>query len=192
VISIESKSAARFARDVSIRVEGGDISSFVVPSDASVESVTEEISSTLEQFLRGPRVTHVLVATAKVLLDQLADPNTVLVAGIRGWSAPEWQQLDLHRARLSGRALVMVMSETSASLMVTEAPHLYSFVAEPVREGPDEALLNDEERHARIATLEASKGFSSSELIARAGGGESLTDPEYGEWLLLLGREDLL
>jgi hypothetical protein len=192
VIGIESKSAARFARDISVRVEFGDVSSFVVASEESVDSAVEEIASTLEQFLRDLQVRVLLATTAKSLLDRLAEPNTILVAGIRGWSALEWQQLDLHRGRLAVEALVMVMSETSVAGMVAEAPHLYSFISEPVREGPDEALLTDDERRQRIAALEASKGFSSDELIERAVAGESLTDPEYGEWLLLLGRGDLL
>jgi hypothetical protein len=56
---------------------------------------------------------------------------------------------------------------------------------------PDEGLLTDDERQQRILSFEDRYGLASAEIIKRAEAGKLPPDPEYGEWLLLLGRGDL-
>lgn len=60
-----------------------------------------------------------------------------------------------------------------------------------VRERPGEELLTDDERQQRIWSFEDRYGLTSAEIIKRAEAGKLPPDPEYGEWLRLLGRGDL-
>ena len=54
------------------------------------------------------------------------------------------------------------------------------------------ALATLSERQRMIVTLFDVDGLTSTEIIRRAAAGELPADPEYGEWLLLLDRGDLL
>jgi hypothetical protein len=53
-------------------------------------------------------------------------------------------------------------------------------------------LLTTEERQARLSALREWSGKSDSEVIALAELHKLPSDPEYGEWLILLEREDLI
>jgi len=48
------------------------------------------------------------------------------------------------------------------------------------------------QRFARIAELEEWSGMTSKELISKGEGRTLGADPYYAEWLVLLGRGDLL
>ena len=52
--------------------------------------------------------------------------------------------------------------------------------------------LDEEERRSRLATLREWSGLSDSEVVQMAQEGNLPAEPEYVEWLVLLGREDLV
>ena len=193
MIQLDEKSVSRFAHDVALRCPGGDWSAFVVRSDDEVGPVAEELASTIEQFADGARVRVVSdLGAADDVLEHARDFDVVVVA-VTAWPELKWRELDLQRAKLpNDRVLVLVMSDEGLRRMTREAPNVYSLVQAPVRERPDEGLLTEPERQRRIALFEESTGLTSSEIIQRAAAGELPADPEYGEWLLLLDRGDLL
>jgi hypothetical protein len=53
-------------------------------------------------------------------------------------------------------------------------------------------ILTEAESQQRLEALEQFTGKTDEEVICLAETGQLPTDPEYGEWLVLLGRGDLL
>jgi hypothetical protein len=53
-------------------------------------------------------------------------------------------------------------------------------------------ILTESESQQRLAALQQSTGKTDAEVIRLAEAGQLPRDPEYGEWLVLLDRGDLL
>jgi hypothetical protein len=56
----------------------------------------------------------------------------------------------------------------------------------------DAEILSDEECERRLAALQEWTGKTNEDVIALAENRQLPTDPEYGEWIILLNRGDLL
>jgi hypothetical protein len=56
----------------------------------------------------------------------------------------------------------------------------------------DAEILTAEDCEQRLAALQEWSGKSNDEVIILAENRQLPTDPEYGEWLILLNRGDLL
>lgn len=193
MIQLDEKSVSRFAHDVALRCPGGDWSIFIVRSEEVVGPTAAELAAAIERFAGGAKIrVHSDLGGADDLAEYARDVDVIVVA-VTDWSESRWRALDLQRARIpTDRVLVLVMSDESLRRMVQEAPYVYSLVQAPIRERPDEGLLTDDERQDRISSFEDRYGLTSAEIIERAEAGKLPPDPEYGEWLLLLGRGDLL
>lgn len=118
----------------------------------------------------------------------------IVISGVEHFDDAEWRHLDLLRSRLVRRSPVaLVVSESSLDKLSRAAPNLASWIggavwfADAASDG-----LSDDERRARLTSLREWSGLSDAELIRRAHDRTLPTDPEYVEWLVLLGREDLI
>ena len=56
----------------------------------------------------------------------------------------------------------------------------------------EDRFLDQEAKTARLEALRARFGMSDDELIRRVRDKKALADPEIGEWLVLIGRGDML
>lgn len=120
--------------------------------------------------------------------------RTLLVSGLDSLSNDAWAYLDLLRNRLMRVGpIVLIMSEDSATRMAEAAPNIASWIGGAVWEVDLQGEhLSTEERSARLADLRAWARTTDEEVIRRAERGELPREPEFVEWLLLLGRSDLL
>lgn len=126
----------------------------------------------------------------------LQDPSTdiAVLEGFADWSSQDWEEADYLRARLSrAGAQVWVLPSRSASDMMSHAPNIASYVGgNTFGVCPDAAYMDEAEVAERLKALEGHYGFSAQGLIAKAEKNELAWEPEFAEWLVLLGRGDLI
>jgi hypothetical protein len=110
------------------------------------------------------------------------------------WQPEQWQQFDYARSRFShDKGGVLLLTPNSAVQFQTYAPNFASWIGARVYElqlGLE--ILTEAESQQRLAALQQFTGKTDVEVIRLAEIGQLPTDPEYGEWLVLLGRGDLL
>jgi hypothetical protein len=119
----------------------------------------------------------------------------ILVASlVDAWPPGAWARLDTLRSLLQREhRAVLVLSESAARHVFREAPHfarLFTGSVWDVAPEPDE--MSEADRIDRIASLERWASLSTADMIARAEARTLPPDPEYAEWLVLVGRSDLL
>jgi hypothetical protein len=86
-----------------------------------------------------------------------------------------------------------VLSESAARHVFREAPHFARLFTGSVWDlAPEPDDMSEADRIARIASLERWASLSTADMIARAEARTLPPDPEYAEWLVLVGRSDLL
>jgi hypothetical protein len=120
--------------------------------------------------------------------------GTVLVDAC-GFETEDWSLLDRRRSTLQPGTFIFVTTPQSFDTFMRAAPHLSSFFGANVFTQPDSEHQRRERadaRAARLASLRAWSGMNDDEVIARATAKTLARDPEYAEWLVLLGRGDLL
>jgi hypothetical protein len=163
-------------------------------------SVTSSLCAEIER-LRGPEETPPVVVTvgsARALFEAVhAHPRgTLIVAGAAVFSVDDWQSLDANRSRLMrDDTTVLILDEAGAGRLENVAPNLASWVGGRVWRLADDAaapVLSPNEIDQRLAALRAWAGRGDAEVIQLAETGQLPRDPEYAEWLTLLGRGELL
>lgn len=137
-------------------------------------------------------------------VDAPADPESlvrashrpgILVASLRdAWPPGAWARLDVLRSRLQReQRAILVLSESVAQHIFREAPHFARFFTGSVWDlAPEPDAMSDTDRDDRVASLERWANLSTAAMIARAETRTLPSDPEYAEWLALVGRSDLL
>lgn len=191
---LPSHSAARHAAELLARASGGDWSALVVSEDDTAVVATETARQ-LELF--GEEATRLFVGTFSPdqLLSSLSlEPAAFVVVSPQGWHEREWRQLDRTRSALPvNAALVFVLSVADFFSLSQCAPNVASLLGAQVHNvRPDEGLLTEMEKKARLEFLRETKGLTDDQVIQMAMDGTLPSEPEYGEWLLLMNRGDLL
>lgn len=123
------------------------------------------------------------------------DINYFLLWGFDNWADSQWQQLDYLRSSLDyeKRCGLLIVSQESVAKMVTHAPNFSSWIDGKIFNlvlGAE--ILTPEECESRLVALREWTGLSDNEVIKKAEIHQLPYDPEYGEWLILLGRGDLI
>jgi hypothetical protein len=120
--------------------------------------------------------------------------KVLIVSGLNDFSKEEWRHLDLLRSRLNrNRACVLVLSPEGAEKLVENAPNFSSWIGGSIWQVDLEAeSLSEEERLARLRDLREWSGLTDEEVLRRARERTLPNEPEFSEWLVLLGRVDLI
>lgn len=106
----------------------------------------------------------------------------------------DWAALDQHRVRLNRPGpVVLIGSREQVDQLTSLAPNLASWFGANVHGyAEDRHELSEQEVADRLEQLRSWAGISDEEMVARAAAGAMELGPEHGEWLVLLGRGDLL
>ena len=126
-----------------------------------------------------------------------AQPSGILiVVGAEKFSADQWRTLDAYRSRLmrNGTA-ALLLDEVSAARVENTAPNFASWVGGRIWRLADAVAvpsLSPSEIEQRLSALRAWAGRGDAEILRLAETGALPRDPEYAEWLMLLGRSELL
>lgn len=118
----------------------------------------------------------------------------LIISGFDSFSEEEWGHLDLLRSRLGRQGtVVLVMSARSIQSLARNAPNLASWIGGSIWQvNIASESLSEEEKAARLHSLREWSGLTDDEVLKRAVEGTLPNQPEYAEWLVLLGRSDLL
>jgi hypothetical protein len=196
VNEITSVSLDEFLQRVRAQPES-NIWSILVVTHSNVEEVIEDLQSGIEILAECEVESVSGESGVRELCDRInnSGANYQVLWNLENWHPNDWRHLDSLRSRLNrkGRGGVVILSSPSLRAIGTNAPNFFSWLSPRVyalNQGAD--LLTDAEREARLSALREWSGQSDAEVIALAEAKELPTEPEYGEWLLLLDREDLI
>jgi hypothetical protein len=174
----------------------GNVWSAVVIDDSELEQAVEELKDGIEIFSEC-QVQNIDVSDIKTeFIKQIwSDTEYVVLWNFNCWKNKDWQRLDYIRYELDygKHGGIMVLSQQSAESMAVYAPNFSSWIGGRIFQlilGSE--ILTDEECESRLVTLREWKGLSDKEVIEKAEARQLPSDPEYGEWLILLDRGDLI
>lgn len=187
---------AAFALRAVARPGKGDWLVLVVPEEA-VGEIASRVAGEIEglggcwaENIKDPADARELAQTVHD-----AERETVLVvSGLDRFLEEEWRHADLLRSRcVRDKTIVLVISPRSAEKLARGAPNLASWIGGSLWEADLGAeSLSDDERSMRLRSLREWSGLTDDEVVRRAREGTLPDDPEFAEWLVLLGRVDLL
>jgi hypothetical protein len=158
--------------------------------DAAVEELAAEIAALDESIQTATLRPH----TAEQLVADLAPSSAELVlVDARSFLAPDWALLDRRRSSLAHfGVLIFVTTPSSFDELMRSAPNLASWLGAFVFAYVAEGANVEAARMQRLEALRAWASRSDADVIRAAEAGTLPRDPEYAEWLVLLGRGDLL
>ncbi len=174
----------------------GNIWSALVVSNLGYGELVEELSETLELFTECKVGILSGLDGASKLVNKIqeATEDYLIIWELENWDNQNWRKFDLMRSSFfRERGVVLVISEKSVQIMFASATNIVNWLGARVYavEKSGEKLTNNE-RQTKLLALSEWSGFSNTQIIEMAESHKLPSDPEYGEWLLLLGREDLI
>jgi hypothetical protein len=189
--------AVEIARRLEIR--GSDSSSWVAllapleNADDALSALRSNLSALLRVDARTLDLRDSHFEDLRQAMHYPPDDVVILTATGR-LGRDQWTALDLMRSALerAGPIIIWVSLEGFAEL-AQYAPNIRSFIGPSAfAVGPDGGVLSDEERAKRLRELAEYYEFSNDDLIRKAEAREIPSDPRIVEWLILLGRSDLV
>jgi hypothetical protein len=168
--------------------------SLVVRSE-QLNIALEELEETLPIFIDGDfRALEVTLDLEDLIRKVREADDYVLLWNFEQWGIQQWQEFDYDRSRfdrLNGG--ILLLTPSSANAFQKYAPNFASWVGSKVYDielGTE--ILSEEALQQRLETLQAWSQKTNDEIIQLAEAGQLIVDPVYSEWLVLLGRGDLV
>jgi hypothetical protein len=193
--NIKSISIDEFLQRVGSQPHGNIWSVLVTPNSDNYE-VVEELEETLSIFTECEVGKISANNSVNIIVNniQKSTEDYLIIYNFESWNNHNWCEFDRMRSRLlKNFGVVLVVSQESVVKMVANAPNIVSWIGSKVyafTQGTE--LLTEEECKARLSTLREWSGYSDNQIIELAESQQLPSNPEYGEWLLLLSREDLI
>jgi len=195
VPEFESQPFFEIARRLEIRGETGWLAVLSPAADSSV--ALDQLQTELQSILQKPaRLIQLEPSTFEELRDSLHQPDddAVVLSGGTGLTPEKWRSLDLMRSALErkGPVILWLASDDIANL-ANLAPNIRSFIGGSIFfAGADGGMMTETERQERLKELSEHFGLTDEEVARKAEARELPHEPEFVEWLVLLGRGDLL
>ena len=174
-----------------------NIWSVLIIDKQNIEEVIEELNDTINIFAECEIKVISGLNGVDELIEQVlgATEDYLILYQLNNWQENDWKKLDGYRSRLDKHKLggLLVLSQSTAVKMVANSPNLASWLGSKIYNLElDTELLNEEEKESRLAALREWSNQSDIEIIALAEANQLPPDSEYGEWLVLLDRGDLV
>jgi hypothetical protein len=166
-----------------------------------VERDAEQVASELQEEISAltaptePPARRVTVASSRELTREArTDAFGALIVTISPtFTSTEWANVDVNRSRFQrDGATVLVLEEHAAEQLENTAPNLASWIGGSIWRLVGARALSAAETEQRLVVLRQRTGLSDDEVVRRSKAGQLPPDPEFAEWLALLGRGDLL
>lgn len=161
-----------------------------------IDVATAELQEELQGFdasvtisVGSPRDASTLIATLA------AEPAEIVLVQASAFSTADWAVLDRRRSSIAHRGLlVFLTTPVSFDELMQQAPNLASWLGGQVFAYPadDDGPQLAAHREQRLAVLRAWASRTDAEILEAARRGALPPDPEYAEWLVLLGHSELL
>ncbi|NMF60308.1 ABC transporter permease [Pseudanabaena yagii GIHE-NHR1] len=175
----------------------GNIWMVLVVDINDIESIVTDLQDTIEIFSECITASISGKSGARAVINDIskASEEYFLLWELDTWENNEWKIFDALRSRLDkgNKGGLLIISEQANNLMIHNAPNFVSWLGARIYYlQKDAEILSDEECDRRLAALQEWTGKTNDDVIALAENRQLPTDPEYGEWLILLDRGDLL
>jgi hypothetical protein len=117
-------------------------------------------------------------------------PRAFVIRGLESASVEQIAHLDLDRDRfVDAPTIVIVTTPEGASRLAVHAPNLWSWVGSQCFRAVEPEPMDAQ---SRIRSIRDELGISEEELVRRVEAGAVRLDPVLAEWLVLIGRGDLV
>jgi hypothetical protein len=155
----------------------------------------EELEETLPIFMDGAFRALEVTLDLEDLIQKICEADDyVLLWNFEQWETSQWQEFDYDRSRFDRpNGGILLLTPSSANAFQKYAPNFASWVGSKVYDlelGTE--ILAEDARQQRLAALQDWSQKTNDEIIQLAETGQLIVDPVYGEWLVLLGRGDLV
>ena len=182
-----------------IELRGEDAHSWIAvigaPDLQALNTFSMELESQSEENNKG-RVIFIEGMLLSDIRDAVQSPSSdaVVLFGFEGRSKEFWTSLDINRSALERPgALFFWLSPSAFSELCRYSPNIKSYIGTTIfpYSGVKGALTH-EARQQRLRELGEKFKMKDAEVIEKAEKKELEQEPEFVEWLLLLGRSDLV
>lgn len=162
-------------------------------ADAALEALEDELQVYLGSPMRILDASRLSIAELREELHSPPD-DTVVLTGLDDLDEASWTALDINRDGMARQgALLLWLSSEGVLGLCRHAPNLRSFIGGSIFHlGRDAGIMTEEERQRRLAELAAHYKLDNQQVIQLAEARTLPPEPEFVEWLVLLGRGDLL
>jgi hypothetical protein len=159
-----------------------------------LEAALSELEDELRALASDTAVVRISPRNGEQLVTDLATTAVeIVVVDARTFSVHEWAQIDRRRSAIAHRGvLVFVTTPASFDDLMRYAPNLASWLGGEVFAFPNNEAAVAAHRERRLAALRAWSSKTDEEILEAARTGTLPRDPEYAEWLVLLGHGELL
>jgi hypothetical protein len=169
--------------------------SAIVTAPEQQQQALTELEESIPIFIDEAVTVIAITPDIEALIDAVRSSESyILLWQFDIWQTEQWQQFDYARSRFShDKGGLLLLTPHSAAQFQTYAPNFASWIGSRVYEiqlGLE--ILTEAESQERLKALQQFTKKTDAEVIHLAETGQLPTDPEYGEWLVLLGRGDLL
>lgn len=192
-LALTSTSVPQLALRLHAERRGATYAVYVVPPE-HVSGAIAELGEELSLFDPPVVAAALHPATGTQLMRDMAEIATeAILIDARAFGRLDWSLVDRRRSSLSrAGVLVLVTTPDSFGQLMQTAPNLASWLGALAFQYEDEAAQESELRARRLAALRSWAQRSDEDVVRAASQGRLPADPEYAEWLVLLGRSDLI
>lgn len=117
----------------------------------------------------------------------------LIIIGFDQWREANWKDFDANRGALSGRSSVIILvTAEGAKNLASAAPNIRSFIGTFLPLEIPEIASADPGSEQRLSDLRLHYNLTDDEVVRRAEARQLPANPHFIEWLILLGRGDLV
>ncbi len=166
---------------------------FVLVVETAADLLSVDLIAELATL--GDDAPHAHVARTGAELEALAraEPQGILIVIVRDFASSDWLRTDVNRSRLQRTGATILMVQSSAvEALENLAPNFASWIGGNIWKIEDARPMDPAFVKLRLAALREWAGLEDQEIVRLAEVGKLPPDPEYAEWIALLGRGELL
>lgn len=169
----------------------------VVLSDSPTQDVWSA-SLTIElETLTSSSVRTIVQSTLQIgdLRNALHSPsNFIAIVAAGNWTEADRTAFDINRSAFERRGTILLwMTVDQLGELADVAPNIRSFIGTSMFFlGPDGSAMTEADRSRRISEPESHYLMTSEQMLRAAQAGQVLSQPQAIEWLIPLGRGDLI
>lgn len=159
-----------------------------------ISTAVAELEEELTALVPDATIARLAPGDGERLVAELSNTSVEVVVVETGrFSDADWAIVDRQRSSIAHRGVVVfVVAPTSFASLMRSAPNLASWLGGEVFAYSRDESTVARDREQRLVALRAWAAKTDDEIVAAARAGTLPRDPEYAEWLVLLGRGDLI
>ncbi len=192
----EAQSPFNLAQRIELRGAAEHSWWVVVSNSIDLLDVVGDFCFELETLTKSPtRSVAQFRLSVEELRTALSEPcNDIVVIIIGEWTSDEWEAFDINRSTFERPgAIILWMLMDQLNFLPEKAPNIRSYIGGSIfMLGADGGDMTAAERDERLVDLQTKFKMTNQQFLAEVSAGRIGTDPQFLQWLVLLGRGDLI